>query len=305
MTSRSTRSSTHLTLRVLAVVCVLLVAGVSRAADALGFPEAEEPGTDTGNPRTSGIDDVPANEIAVSEIPEVQRVRDALTVLYAAEDLREGLLAVRESIDAFNALFAAQGDSPAYPVEHHARFVEWLEETERALRAVLESDQTSPRFIRGDVNHDEQVDISDATRVLNWLFLGGGAPGCESAADVNNDEKVDVSDASYTLAFLFLGGPNPPAPNPTCGVDESPGALGCDVPACGSVDIHEAARSIIGRAGLGGLDGGGLMEGETEEEQFERCFWRWVQCINICGPADRGCLVLCMFVAACTAPDQS
>ena len=61
--------------------------------------------------------------------------------------------------------------------------------------------------IRGDSNGDTNVDISDPTYTLQYLFLGGPAPGCAAAADANADGSLDISDPTYTLLHLFLGGP--------------------------------------------------------------------------------------------------
>lgn len=62
---------------------------------------------------------------------------------------------------------------------------------------------------RADANHDGAVDISDASYLLNFLFLGGPAFDCLHEADANGDGSVDISDASFLLNFLFLGGPLP------------------------------------------------------------------------------------------------
>lgn len=78
-------------------------------------------------------------------------------------------------------------------------------------------------FVRGRVNDDDTVDISDATALLNFLFLGGSAPDPLEAGDVNNDGDLDISDAVYLLNFLFLGGPDVPPPYPDPGPDPGPG----------------------------------------------------------------------------------
>ncbi len=90
-------------------------------------------------------------------------------------------------------------------------------------------------FRRGDCNQDETLDISDPQFVLNFLFLGGGAPTCPVACDGNDDEAIDVSDPQYVLNFLFLGGPPPPAPFPAPGRDPTAGPL-----RCGDVDPPQA-----------------------------------------------------------------
>jgi hypothetical protein len=72
-------------------------------------------------------------------------------------------------------------------------------------------------FVRGRINGDEKVDVSDAVYLLVFLFLGGGAPEVPQAADVNADSGVDIADAVYLLSFLFRGGPSIPAPFPDPG----------------------------------------------------------------------------------------
>ena len=87
-----------------------------------------------------------------------------------------------------------------------------------------------PRFLRGDANRDDVVDISDAVFTLLSLFAGGGDLPCPDAADANDDGSVDLSDAVYTLEYLFRRGTAPPAPGPgpgPPGPDSTEDALGC------------------------------------------------------------------------------
>ncbi len=83
------------------------------------------------------------------------------------------------------------------------------------------------RFSRGDCSPDLAVDLSDAVRVLGYLFLGGGEPSCLDACDGDSSGSIDLTDAVYILGFLFLGGPAPLAPGPSCGIDDTPSGLGC------------------------------------------------------------------------------
>lgn len=57
----------------------------------------------------------------------------------------------------------------------------------------------------GDVNHDGQLDLSDAIALLDYLFLGGFKPRLR-LADVNQDGELDLSDTISLLMHLFLGG---------------------------------------------------------------------------------------------------
>jgi hypothetical protein len=93
-----------------------------------------------------------------------------------------------------------------------------------------------PEFLRGDANSDGAFDISDVVSGLGYLFQGQSVP-CLVALDSNDDETVDISDSIYCLEALFGGGPAPWPPYQQCGVDETPGSLGCEsFPACDEND---------------------------------------------------------------------
>jgi hypothetical protein len=91
-----------------------------------------------------------------------------------------------------------------------------------------------PRFHRADPTGDGLEDISDPIFILQFLFLGGPAPGCRESADADNSGKIELTDAIVILNHLFLGGSRPADPGPPpepCGPDPdspgSPGDLGC------------------------------------------------------------------------------
>lgn len=60
-----------------------------------------------------------------------------------------------------------------------------------------------PAFVRGDVNEDGFVDVSDPIGLLGVLFRGEPAPDCLAACDANDDEIIDISDAVSLLVHLF------------------------------------------------------------------------------------------------------
>ena len=60
------------------------------------------------------------------------------------------------------------------------------------------------RFVRGDVTADGTLDITDAIRLLRYLFLGGEPPPCDPVADSNDDKTTDLSDAVGILRHLFV-----------------------------------------------------------------------------------------------------
>jgi len=83
-------------------------------------------------------------------------------------------------------------------------------------------------FSRGDANTDGNVDISDPTTTLQYLFLGGAELRCVDAADTDDDGMLSLTDAIYVLNHLFLGTTAPPAPYPGCGRDETADGFECE-----------------------------------------------------------------------------
>ena len=81
-------------------------------------------------------------------------------------------------------------------------------------------------FIRGDCNGDEGIDISDAVKILFFLFLGNTVD-CQDACDADDLGSVTITDAIFVLQFLFSNGPIPLSPYPEQGKDPTPDALTC------------------------------------------------------------------------------
>ncbi len=89
-----------------------------------------------------------------------------------------------------------------------------------------------PRFLRGDVNAESQVDLADPIALLNHLFSTTFL-SCEDRADANDDGQLDIADPIRLLGFLFASGDAPAAPYPSCWWDGSVDALRCvDVGVC-------------------------------------------------------------------------
>jgi hypothetical protein len=63
--------------------------------------------------------------------------------------------------------------------------------------------------IRGDVNGDGALDITDLIFMVDYSFANGQAPVCEEEADVNGDGTVDITDLVYLVDYSFSSGPAP------------------------------------------------------------------------------------------------
>lgn len=72
-------------------------------------------------------------------------------------------------------------------------------------------------WVRGELNDDGTIDLSDAVTLLIYLFSGGIAPDPPERGDVNDSGQIDVADVIYLVQYLFAGGPQPPAPFPNPG----------------------------------------------------------------------------------------
>ncbi len=66
-----------------------------------------------------------------------------------------------------------------------------------------------PDYLCGDANGDGAVNVSDAVQIINYVFIGGGAPDPLESGDVNCDHEVNVSDAVWIVNYVFIGGAIP------------------------------------------------------------------------------------------------
>jgi hypothetical protein len=81
-------------------------------------------------------------------------------------------------------------------------------------------------FQRGDADSNNAVNITDAVRILNVLFLGIGSIACDDAADADDNGSVNITDAVRILNVLFLGiGSIPPPTGGVCAEDPTSDSL--------------------------------------------------------------------------------
>jgi hypothetical protein len=82
-------------------------------------------------------------------------------------------------------------------------------------------------FVRGDVNHDGQVDIADFIVLVGHLF--SAVPiSCASAADVDGNRALGLTDPMALIGYLVNEGPAPGNPFPDCHGVPDYMALTCD-----------------------------------------------------------------------------
>lgn len=76
----------------------------------------------------------------------------------------------------------------------------------------------------GDINHDQRINVSDLTYLVDFMFQGGPEIPCVDEADLNLDDAINVSDLTGLVDYLFRGGPPPPAcPDVISIIDLAPG----------------------------------------------------------------------------------
>ena len=90
---------------------------------------------------------------------------------------------------------------------------------QRSAPATIQIIASKRKFLRGDVDLDLELSLTDAVVTLRFLFQGGLTLTCLDAADTDDDGEVSLTDAVVTLLFLFQGGSPPAPPHPTIGED--------------------------------------------------------------------------------------
>ena len=61
----------------------------------------------------------------------------------------------------------------------------------------------------GDIDGSGGVNITDAVRLIYYLFANGPEPLDLSGGDVNQDGRLNIADVVYLINYIFVGGPAP------------------------------------------------------------------------------------------------
>ncbi len=85
-----------------------------------------------------------------------------------------------------------------------------------------------PFLVRGDCNSSGAYSIGDPIALLGSLFSRTGPVACADACDADDDGGLDLIDALRMLEHLFLSGAAPEHPYPDCGADGTADSLGCE-----------------------------------------------------------------------------
>jgi len=141
--------------------------------------------------------------------PETEAEERLLT--WANEDQYDGISVYRgdTEVDSLPGSATQWTDTNPSPDETY-RLVAWKGEL-RAASAIC-TGEAGALFQRGDVEADGIYNLSDAVRILGFLFLGAETPSCLDAVDVDDDGTLNINDAIRLLNYLFLGGAGPEAP---------------------------------------------------------------------------------------------
>jgi len=114
----------------------------------------------------------------------------------------KAVLGIEDDYD-FNPYYHSTGDRvSAFDTTYFRKFCQ-------AGLAALAT-KAAPYFdIRGDVNLDLTISVSDVVFLINFLFKGGPAPSPSFLGDVDCSGETNVSDVIYLINYLFKGGPAP------------------------------------------------------------------------------------------------
>jgi hypothetical protein len=101
---------------------------------------------------------------------------------------------------------------------------------ERRCGLVVRIAEEGEFFVRGDVNRDGRLSVTDAVEILRFLyFYESHELYCTDAADTDDNGRVEITDASRLMRFLFSEGPPPLPPFPGPGTDSlTPDDLPCN-----------------------------------------------------------------------------
>jgi hypothetical protein len=68
----------------------------------------------------------------------------------------------------------------------------------------------TPLYVPGDADGNAAISISDAVKIVNYIFAGGSAPSPIESGDADCNGSIAISDAVFIINYIFASGPPPP-----------------------------------------------------------------------------------------------
>ncbi|MBD3219366.1 MAG: hypothetical protein GF310_13925 [candidate division Zixibacteria bacterium] len=198
------------------------VSGTPSSTDPISFTAHAEDITSSSDEKLFEITINPAVNITtdlvpsglVSEAYSHQLESEGGTMPLAWTDLNNGLDGTGLSLSTDGLLSGTPPDAGIYTF------------TAQVIDAAGSADQQEfsvnigVPYICGDANNDEEVNVSDAVLIINYVFMGSSPPDPLEAGDSNCDASVNISDAVMLINYIFVGGESPCDPsgdgNPDC-----------------------------------------------------------------------------------------
>lgn len=66
-----------------------------------------------------------------------------------------------------------------------------------------------PTYIPGDADGNGHISISDAVRLISYIFSGGASPSPPESGDLDCNGGISISDVVFIVQFIFNGGNAP------------------------------------------------------------------------------------------------
>lgn len=102
---------------------------------------------------------------------------------------------------------------------------------QEADSSVPEIDPEPPTFLRGDINGDSTVNLSDTAAFIGAISATY-VPPCVAALDYDESGRINMADLIGPVYWLFAGGSPPAGAFPSCELLDPVSAFSCEESTC-------------------------------------------------------------------------